>query len=264
VSEVVASGALGNVKASSPTSIEKPSTPVSEDGNTKPNIPDINVESDEPSATPSKADGRKRAASPDDDDHEPVTPVRSTKRARTDKTPAKTPAKPPRKTPTKKTQEQRDEEAAEKARKKAEADAIKDAERAKKKADNDAKKAAAAAKKAAETQRKTDVKQWKENWDNWVISHEASERFVSIEQDCFTRTECQGEPFKLKKEDLECISQDTLPNPHSSKNPMNLHRYTNVVNLVYKKAAILGGVSQDEDDEVLVARGKEKWEAEKG
>jgi len=238
--------ARGEVIASPPEQPQQQPTPASSAQSAKPDESSTINGSDNLLTTPrpTRTSGRKRARTPDyndEGDPEPETPARSTKKARTARTPAKTPA-------------QKAEADAEKARKKAEVDA----EKARKKAEQQAKKDA----KAAETQRKKDIKQWKDDWKNWVAAHQTDEKLDSFEEECLTATRCK-DYFKIAGDELKCLPHDEKPNPNGPYAPMKLYKYEEVEALAYKKEAILAGVAQD-DEVRLIAKGKELWEKEKG
>ncbi|KAF1851980.1 uncharacterized protein K460DRAFT_351836 [Cucurbitaria berberidis CBS 394.84] len=219
----------------SKVAVEQLPTPASSSSTENPEVPSIKVES----TRASRASKRNRETTPDA--LGPLTPPRSSKKPRT---PAKTPA-------------QEEEAVTKKAaalRKKADEAAVKAANAAKRKAAADAKK--------AETQRKKQVAQWKRDWKDWVTTNQIpDERFTAFEQDCLTVTKSK-EYLGIQKDELQCLPHDTRPNPNGPFAPMRLYKYEEVVDLAYKKEAILAGVSQV-DDETLIACGKKLWEAKK-
>lgn len=146
------------------------------------------------------------------------------------------------------------EAAAKKAAKKAEREAAKAVKAAERKA--------AAEVKVVKTKRKKDIKQRKEDWKSWIISNRTDARFSSFEEEeeRLNVTRC-NEYFKLRSDELRCL-------PHDEKFNANglvlsrLYKYHAVVQLAYKKEAILAG-SLTYDDEMLVVRGKALWEKTK-
>jgi hypothetical protein len=215
--------AIDQATASSTTpSTKQQPSPISSGSAKVEHSSDIPISAELPSVDVlTKTPNLKRGASPGDDDPEPGTPMRSTKRARTARTPAKTTV-------------QRAEAAAEKAKQKAEQDALKATKAAERKA--------AAEAKASETQRKKQIKQWKEDWEDWVANHQTDEKFSSIEQDCLTLTECKNY-FKISADELNCLAVDKVSNPNGFRlAPMKLYKYDEVVDLAYNKQAILAGV----------------------
>ena len=94
--------------------------------------------------------------------------------------------------------------------------------------------------------------------------NQTSQKFPDPEVDMLTATECKDH-FKIKhKEVLLCIPCDERPNAHGYKNKMKLYKYEDVLGLVCKREAILAGESPEKDEEKLLARGREIWEAREG
>jgi hypothetical protein len=70
--------------------------------------------------------------------------------------------------------------------------------------------------------------------------------------------------YGIKGDELACVPYCPVQNPHGKGfTPMKFFLETDVIRLAFRKEAVMAGVSQDDEDELL-ARGQELYEEKNG
>jgi hypothetical protein len=202
----------------------------------KPTSPDISSSDDAPTVKKSTKRSRPMARVDANEEAGSASAARPAKRSRTTKTPA-----------------QITEAAADKAKlaqEKLEKKAAKEAAAAEKKVLKDA----ATAKKAEEKQRK-------EKWRVWIINNDAGDkRFKAdpADHETLTQTNCKA-LYGVTPEELKTLAHDEVFNSHNPKMPGKVFKKEEVQQLAFRKSAVLAGVEEDNDEE-LVKQGKAIFE----
>ncbi|KAI4913084.1 uncharacterized protein J4E92_009956 [Alternaria infectoria] len=215
----------------------------------------------EASPTIAKASKRKRPATPDDSDDEPINPVASRRRFNAAVVPVKIAPKPPTtpvsskkvepasipvktepKTPTPTPAER--EAAAKRAREQAHHEA---------------------ALRAAYLEPRDTPTQCKRNWKDWIYrNNRRNPETLNASQTTCINVSKSEKYFCLNKNDLECLAFESRPNPKDPRLPrMRLYDYNEVVRLACRKLAIQAGIPQ-RDETALITRGKAMLEKKKG
>ncbi|KAH6869941.1 hypothetical protein BKA58DRAFT_384105 [Alternaria rosae] len=209
-----------------------------------------------------RASKRKRPATPDDIDDEPISPVVLSKKARAATILVTIAPKPPTSLVSLKREVEPASILVKIAPKtptptRAEHEAA--AKRARQEADHDA------ALRAALLRPRDTPTQWKTNWNNWVLRNKRrNPDSLDASQTTCINVSKSIKYFGLRKEDLECLAFESRPNPKdSSFTPMRLYDYNEVVRLACRKLSIQAGVPQC-DERALIAHGKALLEKKKG
>ncbi|KAF2790405.1 hypothetical protein K505DRAFT_377558 [Melanomma pulvis-pyrius CBS 109.77] len=128
--------------------------------------------------------------------------------------------------------------------------------------------AIATEKKAAKEKaaaKRLEQKQRKEDWKAWILEHNADgEKFKCDPeaQDTLTQTNCKVY-YNVTPDELKTLPYDERFNSHNIKRPSKVFRRTDVQRLAFRKQAILSGVVQN-DEEDLLKRGKALFEDKYG
>ncbi|KAI4637120.1 hypothetical protein J4E93_010636 [Alternaria ventricosa] len=257
-------------ETSQPLIKEEPTSPTLAPELLTPPSSAINIKSEplslksEVEASPSvaKASKRKRPATPDDSDDEPISPVPSSKKARAAVTPVKIAPKPPT-TPVSSKKEVEPPSIPIKTEPKTPIPTPAELEAAAKRAREQAEHNAGL--RAALLEPLDTPTQWKRNWKNYIFRNKRKnpETLNASATTCINVSKSE-KYFCLNKNDLECLAFESRPNPKDPRLPrMRLYDYNEVVRLACRKLAIQAGISQ-RDETALIARGKAMLEKKKG
>ena len=134
------------------------------------------------------------------------------------------------------------------------------------KAEESAIKATKAEAAKGEKARKATEKQGKQDWKDWfnAPANKVDATFQRTQGDDLVNVKESGNVYGIKREELNCLRHCPAPNPHGANfTPMKLFVKSEVQKLAFRKEAILAGVAQDDEAELL-RRGKELYEEKHG
>jgi hypothetical protein len=120
----------------------------------------------------------------------------------------------------------------------------------------------AAAKESAKSNKAAE-KQSKKAWEDWLEAHDVEGELLDEEparEESITQTDSLKK-YGLKKEDLGSLKHFEKKNPLYN-NTIKLFLEEEVKTLGFRKAGMLSGEAQDEDDEQIIKRGEKIWTEE--
>lgn len=109
-------------------------------------------------------------------------------------------------------------------------------------------------------------KQWRKDWKGWINDPEnqSSALFERDYEEVLINVKESGKVYGVKGEELACLPHCPVTNPHGKGfTPMKFFKKAEVIRLAFRKEAVLAGVSQDDEDQLL-ATGQELYEEKHG
>ena len=114
-------------------------------------------------------------------------------------------------------------------------------------------------KKPTETKRK-----WQQDCKKCVAENQTTEKFERPFDEDLVNVEESGKVYGIRSEDLATLPHCPVTNPHVKFfTASKFFMQADVENLAFRKEAVLAGVSQDDEDELL-AQGQELFEDKHG
>ncbi|KAL1606204.1 hypothetical protein SLS60_003605 [Paraconiothyrium brasiliense] len=113
---------------------------------------------------------------------------------------------------------------------------------------------------------KAGPRKWRQDWKDWISAAEnqSTDQFNRNYDEDLVNVKESAKVYGIKKEDLACLPHCPVQNPHGKGfTPMKFFLKTDVIRLAFRKEAILAGVPQD-DEEELLACGEELYEEKNG
>ncbi|KAJ4356726.1 uncharacterized protein N0V89_004762 [Didymosphaeria variabile] len=113
---------------------------------------------------------------------------------------------------------------------------------------------------------KAGPRKWRKDWKEWISAPEnqSTDQFDRNYDEDLINVKESAKVYGIKSEDLACLPHCPVQNPHGKGfTPMKFFLKTDVIQLAFRKEAVLAGVSQDDEEELLV-HGEELYEEKNG
>lgn len=107
-------------------------------------------------------------------------------------------------------------------------------------------------------------KKWREDWKLWLEEHKTSAQFPRTYNEDLVNVKESSKVYGVNAEDLATLPHCPVTNPHvPAFTPSKFFKQDDVETLAFRKEAILSGISQYDETELL-AKGRDMYEVRVG